>query len=89
MRQVLRDIDSRELSEWLAFYSLEPFGEERADLRSAQICAVNANLHGGKRSKKYKIADFMPFHQPEKITDPAEQERHLEALTRSMGGVVR
>jgi hypothetical protein len=42
-------ISSREFSEWQAFYGLEPFGEARADLRSAQIAHAAWNaMRSGK-----------------------------------------
>lgn len=50
-------MSSREYAEWRAYYDLEPFGERRADLRSATVCAVTANALGGAHSKP---ADFMP-----------------------------
>ena len=38
-------MSSRELSEWMAYSTLEPFGEERADLRSGIVAATIANVH--------------------------------------------
>lgn len=46
----------------MAYYALEPFGEQRADLRSGIIAATIANRHRDpKREKKlYQAAGFMP-----------------------------
>jgi len=55
-------IDSYEFSEWCAYFSLEPFGEERGDIRIAQLCALVANAVGVK-GRKSKPEDFMPFSE--------------------------
>jgi hypothetical protein len=42
----------------MAYYRLEPFGEERADLRNARLLAMLATVNGDG-SKDYSAADFM------------------------------
>ena len=42
----------------MAYYSLEPFGEERADLRSGIVAAVTANVWRGK-GRAAQPKDFM------------------------------
>ena len=59
VRRAQQEIDSAEFAEWMAFNSIEPFGEERADVRSAMICCLLANINRGKGKKAYKISDFM------------------------------
>ena len=51
-------IGSGELSEWKAYYSIEPFGQERDNLHAAQICAMIANYSGRVKIAK-KGEDFM------------------------------
>jgi len=53
---------SREFAEWMAFYEIEPFGDERGDLRMAILAALIANAHRDpkRRKRAYKPADFMP-----------------------------
>lgn len=58
---MLSRMDSRELAEWAAYYSIEPFGEERDDLRAGIVASVIANVNRGKSSKVYEPQDFMPF----------------------------
>ena len=43
-----REIDAREFAEWMAYDNIEPFGEQRADWRIAQLCCLVANSLGGK-----------------------------------------
>ncbi len=55
-----------ELSEWQAYSLIEPFGEARADLRSATIACVIANANRGKGQPAFKLEDFiLKFEPPE------------------------
>lgn len=54
------------MSEWLAYYTVEPFGEYRADLRSAITSCVIANANRGKNKPPFKVADFMPSFEKKK-----------------------
>ena len=56
---LLRRITIKDFREWQAYYELEPFGELRADYRSASICLTLANLKRGKNQKPYKLEDFL------------------------------
>ncbi len=48
------------LRAWQAYAEAEPFGEERADLRIAQLTALLANVHRDpKRTTAFKSQDFM------------------------------
>jgi len=62
--ELLDRIDSKEISEWIAFYNIEPFGEERADLRSAIIASTMANMWRGKGQRAFTAKDFMPQFDP-------------------------
>jgi hypothetical protein len=75
--ELLSGISSRELSEWRAYYELEPFGEERSDLRSGTIAAVVANTARDpkKRRRPYKASDFMHRFDQE----PGEERPRWEA----------
>jgi len=50
----------------MAYFSIEPFGEERADLRMATIACLiaNANRDEKKRREPYTVQDFMPRFDP-------------------------
>jgi len=58
VRQAQEDIDSAEFSEWIAFDKIEPFGEQRADLRAGIVSATMANMWS--KGKRLVPADFMP-----------------------------
>jgi len=63
VRELLLRMDSRELSEWMAYEQIEPFGERRADLRSAIIACVIANAWRSPNRPPFRVQDFMPFEQ--------------------------
>lgn len=52
-----------ELLEWAEFAQIDPDPEWRADARSAQICAILANVNrdSKQRPAPYEIREFMMF----------------------------
>ena len=52
---MLDSMPYRLFREWIAYSELEPFGEERADYRSAQIVWMLANIHRGKGKRAFKF----------------------------------
>jgi hypothetical protein len=68
-----RQLSAFELSEWMAIYEREPFGDVRADLRAGIIAReVRAGLSTGK--SKVTPMDFMPIVKREmERTAPREQ----------------
>ncbi len=52
---------SREITEWIAYDSLEPVGALRGDVQAALVAATVANCHRASKSKPFRIADFLPF----------------------------
>ena len=41
-------IDSAQFARWIAFYRIDPFGEQRADLRNALLLSTVARMLGDK-----------------------------------------
>jgi hypothetical protein len=76
VKQLLRDYDSHELSEWLAYYRIEP----RVDPYwiGGMVASTLANIHRGKSSRVYKPSDFMPATKT-KTAKPIDNIRALEA----------
>ncbi len=52
-----RRIDSRELTEWIAYHAVEPIGPQRHDVAIAILCEVVARCNGAKNAK---AKDFIP-----------------------------
>jgi hypothetical protein len=93
VRQLLAEIDSEELTEWIAFERLEPFGSLMDDFRAGQICATVANYAGKVRKEDAAAAqpgDFMPTlrqtadrksdtQRPVLLADPEAHARLIKA----------
>lgn len=60
--EMLARMSSAELTEWAVFAELEPFGEERADLRAGIVASVIANVNRDpkKQKKAFRPQDFLP-----------------------------
>lgn len=58
-------MSSHEFTEWMAYYEIEPFGEQRADLRQAlTTAAVHNTIQAQRKNPKWtKPQDFMPFEE--------------------------
>ena len=81
---MLGEISSAQFAEWMAYSRLEPWGEDRDDLRMGIVASVIANSNRGKGKKPYKPQDFMPNFEPE--DEAAAIERIRENLHKSLGG---
>ena len=93
--RMLESISGRQLAEWMAYARLEPFGEERADLRMAILAALIANVNRDpkKKSSPYEVSDFMPkFEKPESISKEdaiMAIDVMMTALAHATGGAKR
>lgn len=76
---MLSKMDSREISEWMAYYSMDPFGEVRADYRMAMLCCLTANINRGK-GQPSKISDYMPEFGPKKPQTMEEMKTILMSV---------
>ena len=85
--QLLASISSRELTEWQAFYQLEPFGEERDDLRAGIVASTVANT---ARDPKQHREPFLPRDFMPRFGDEVEEEEEVdqEALWAKVNAVM-
>lgn len=80
------------MSEWLAYYEIEPFGDERADFRSAISATAISNIllkANWKRPKALKVESFMPKFK-ERKTEPKSPKDLLakaEIINAAFGGI--
>lgn len=63
VRQLLEEIDSSELTEWIAYSVIEPFGPEADDYRAGVMPALHANSNRRDGSKAFRPRDFFPWSQ--------------------------
>ncbi|ODN41047.1 phage tail assembly protein T [Piscirickettsia litoralis] len=76
VNQLSQELTASEFNEWLAYYSIEPFGIEKEDYRNALIVSAVANGPLQRKDKKlFSADDFMPDYEasPEKTEQPVGQ----------------
>jgi len=65
-----------EFCEWCLYYQIEPWGEDRADLRAGIVASTIANYAGKLRAEGADPAlpaDFMPYlERAETAADPSD-----------------
>ena len=78
-----------EFTEWIAYNNIDPFGELRADLRQAQICALTANINRDrkKHKKPFGLADFMPYLDKEEKPKPDQSPGQQVQVVSSMASL--
>ena len=81
---MLSEITSKQFAEWMAYSKLEPWGEERDDLRMGIMASTIANVNRGKNQKPFKPTDFMPQFEPE--TEEQAAERLIAKAMLALGG---
>ncbi len=79
-------ISQREFAEWLAYYRMDPFGEDRADIRSGVAACGLATMWADKEgARRLKPSQFMPVFDEQDMDDgrqsPEEMERVLTKFT--------
>jgi len=76
--------------EWHDYYQVEPFGEKRADFRSAIVAATVANAMGRAKGKPaFRLDQFIPKFGPKqavKKKTPDQLFDKLKILNRLFGG---
>jgi len=84
-----QQISEAELTEWMGFHLLEPWGCEVEDWRAAMIAATVANGYRDpkRRRKPYEPKDFMPQRGPLVVKEQTveEQEAILRMFERLLG----
>ena len=80
MAEAQQRCTSAEFAEWIAFNSVEPIGDVRADIQAARVCQLLAAAFG-KRGRSPKLSDFMP--------DWWQERRPREQTPAQMAAVIR
>lgn len=74
--RLLRDMSPRTLGMWLALAEIDPWDENRGDLRAGEIAAVVANAAGAKRSDGgfFEAGDFTRYDKFQRDPDELRRE---------------
>jgi len=83
--EMLARMSSAELSEWVAFSTLEPFGAEASYFGHAITASTIANVNRQKGQRAHKVDEFMPkFEKQAQSVDQMLQV--AEMMTIGLGG---
>ena len=53
-----RHVSSHEFTEWMSYYSIEPFGDDLIDLQFAQLESLFANANA-RKGRRYRPEQFL------------------------------
>lgn len=73
---MLANMSASTFYEWQQYYSIEPFGEYRSELRHGQHMALTANINRDSkvRPEPFSAQDFMNFVERPKPADLSLEE---------------
>lgn len=81
VRQAQEEISSAEFGEWVAYFTIEPFGDRVEDLRMGTVASVIANVNRGKNTPTFAPLDFVPWAtEPKSETTDAPTPEAVAAL---------
>lgn len=59
MQELETTVSARELADWGAYWSVEPWGAERDNIHAGIVAAMVFNVHRGKDAEPRKFEDFL------------------------------
>lgn len=74
---MLRQMPAGALTEWEAFFRLEPWGNEVENRRFALVAATIANMLRSEKTRPYKLDDFVLRSAAEAELDEEKRSRLL------------
>jgi len=86
---MLAVINSRQISEWMAYYSMEPWGEKPKWLRHGIRTALLANIHRGKNAQAFRPADFMPPEPGSKTEVEPQSVDEQTTILQQIAGIAK
>jgi hypothetical protein len=80
VRRAQVEIDSEEFTDWIAFFRMEPWGSEIADLRTGSVVSMIANTNRDvkKRPEPFGLLEFLPWADERKAGNDSSAEILLE-----------
>lgn len=78
--ELMQRMSAAEFMEWRLLEQIEPFGDRRADVGAAMICATIANVNRGEKTKPYQTTDFIPRWDPPSPARPQTPEDQLQFM---------
>ncbi len=88
VEELLLTMSAKELTDWMAFSTIEPFGDERSDLRAATIVHAVISPHL-KKGKKLTLKDCTMNFEPKKKQTESEIQQLLKGFVKAKGGKIK
>ncbi len=79
-------MSAKEYNLWIAEYSIEPYGQDREDVRSGMVVQ---SIRAQNSRKGVTLKDCIVNFEPPKKQTPADMFAMLKQHTASMGGKVK
>jgi hypothetical protein len=79
---LLSQLTSRQITEWIAYSQLEPFGERNRDLYFGKVVEMLVKMFGGDKHKKVRASDFLD-------TSRLDYNRRLLSCKRMKKGAIK
>lgn len=79
---MLQTMSAKQFAEWQQFYTQDPWGDRRADLRSALAASALLNIWRNPKSKPVEPMDFMPYEHKAPITEGEIENRITTFMAR-------
>lgn len=88
---MLKGMQPSEFGLWVALWSVDPWDETRADVRSGVVASMIANVHRDtkKHPGMFSPADFMPYLIQSEAARQYELSRRLRAALMAAGASTR
>lgn len=74
IKRLLKEVDSKDITDYIAYYQIEPFGVEQDFLQSGIVASTIANVNRGKNTQPFKPSDFVPSSFKAKISKKQSAE---------------
>jgi len=84
--ELLARISSKELTEWMVFSQIEPFGADAGYLGHAITASTIANTNRNKGQKPYEVSEFMPKFEKKKEQSIEQMIQFASIFTAAAGG---
>lgn len=85
--EAMQRCDVSEFREWMAFYSLDPWGGERGDMRAGIVAAAVVNMQRASSSPAVNASDFMPKFGPRDENEkPTQSLDNMKAAVHAFAG---
>jgi hypothetical protein len=85
---LLAKLSHRQFNEWIRYFELEPWGEERADLRMARQVWAQLQPHSKKKLKEHDYMFQFDQRRKEKPKTPQDYQNKARRAYLGCGGVV-